>query len=123
MSLPKLLFIESHGPLAQLLKETLTRAAGLTVVGAAESVEEAIPLLLPGEIDAVIIDLNVVDMDRLEALSTIMHRAPATRIILLIDQDDERYYATAAQKGAQACVRKQTIATELIPVVHRVLVN
>ena len=123
MSLPKLLFIERHGPLAQLLKETLSRESGLVVVGEVESVQEALPLLLTGGIDAVIIDLNVADMGRLEAISIILDSAPSTRVILLIDQDDQRYHEAAAEKGVQACVPKQLIATELIPAVQNVLVN
>ena len=123
MTLPNLLFIESHGPLARLLKETVNREAGLVVVGEAESVEEALPLLSTGEIDAVIIDLNVADMGRLEAISIILDSAPSTRVILLIDQDDQRYYEAAAEKGVQACVPKHLIATELVPTVQNVLVN
>ena len=76
-----------------------------------------------GGIDAVIVDLNVADMGRLEAISIILESAPGTQVILLIDQDDERYYEAAAEKGVQACVPKQLIATELVPTVQSVLVN
>ena len=123
MSHPKLLFIESHGPLARLLKETLEREIGLIVAGEVGTVGEALPLLLTGSIDVVIIDLNVADMGRLEAISSILESAPGTQVILLIDQDDQRYYEAAAEKGVQACVPKQLIATELVPTVQSVLVN
>ncbi len=42
-------------------------------------------------------------------------------MILLIDQDDQRYHKTAARKGAWACIRKVLIATELMPVVKKAL--
>jgi DNA-binding NarL/FixJ family response regulator len=88
-----------------------------------DSVQGALSGLLTNQVDAVIVDLNVDDMCGLGAIPLILEKAPSSKVILLIDQDDHRYYEAAAKKGACACVRKHLIATELVPTLYDVLEN
>ncbi len=116
-----LLLIESHVPLARLLRETLLREFGLELIGEAKSAQAALTLLKGVTPDVVILDLNLADMCGLEAISLVLERASSTKVILLIDQDDQRYHQAAARKGAWACICKALIATELNPMVKRAL--
>jgi DNA-binding NarL/FixJ family response regulator len=103
------------------LKETLRLAAGLQLVGEADRIEDGLAVLQRSEIDVVILDLNLARISGLDVIPLILEQAPTARVILLLDQNDHRYHKAAAKKGASACVVKQSIATELVPTVQRVV--
>jgi DNA-binding NarL/FixJ family response regulator len=117
----KLLLIESHPSLARLLREALLKESGLELIGEANSARAALALLEVVNPDVVILDLNLTDMCGLEVIPLLLKRASSSRVILLIDQDDQRYYQTAVRKGAWACIRKALVATDLVPTVKRAL--
>lgn len=117
----KLLSIENHASLASVLREMILREPGLELVGEAGSAATALELLPQVEPDAVILDINLPDMCGLEVIPLILAQLPSTRVILLTSHDDPRYQQAAAEKGACACIRKELIATCLIPAVKQSL--
>ena len=117
----RLLLAENHGPLAGLLKETLLGEPGLELIGEAVNAQAALALLAEARPDVVILDLNLPDMCGLEAIPLLLEGMPSAKVLLLTDQDDQRYQQAAARNGASACVRKDRIASDLVPAVRRAL--
>jgi DNA-binding NarL/FixJ family response regulator len=72
--------------------------------------------------DVVIVDSNLPDICGVDAIPLILKWVPAAQIILLSDQEENRYSQVALKLGAVACIRKELIATDLVPVISN-LVN
>jgi DNA-binding NarL/FixJ family response regulator len=121
MDSARLLLVESHGPLAAFLLETLSQEPGFSLLDGVYSVRQALTVLIHTPVDAVIIDLTLNDMCGLEAIPLILQNSPLVKVILLVDHTDHRYIEAAVQKGAYGCVCKHLIATDLIPAVQRAL--
>jgi DNA-binding NarL/FixJ family response regulator len=67
--------------------------------------------------DVVIVDSNLPDICGVDAIPLILRWLPSARIILLSDQEENRYSQVAIKLGAVACIRKELIATDLVPVI------
>lgn len=117
----KILVIENHIPFANLLKEILQRGPGSQIIEA-NCLRAAFALLADSAPEIVILDLDLLDTWGIQAISRIRQMAPQTRIICL-NEDEQRYNQAAFLQGAQACVRKEFIATDLVPAVVQVLSN
>ena len=117
----KILVIENHIPLADLLKEILQGEPGSQVIEA-NCLRTAFILLADFAPEIVILDLDLPDNWGIQAISLIRQLAPQTPIICL-NEDEQRYDQAAFRQGAQACIRKEFIATDLIPALVQVLSN
>ena len=117
----RILVIENHIPLAGLIKEILQRESGLQVIEA-NCLQAAFALLADSTPEIVILDLDLLDTWGMQAISRIRQLVPQARIICMTE-DEQRYNQAAFRQGAQACVRKEFIATDLVPAVAQVLSN
>jgi DNA-binding NarL/FixJ family response regulator len=116
----RILVIENHVPLADLLVEILQQEKGL-LVGVIRDLGAVAKQLLDDEPQIVIVDENLPGQYGLAAIRFILDTLPSTRVILLNDQDDHRYLDAAHRSGAIACVRKDLVATDLVPAVKEIM--
>lgn len=116
----RVLIIENHVPLANLLVEILQRECNLEVVGVAQSFNEAAMGLLQAKPKIVIADWHLPDACGQDTARLICAQFPAVRLILLNDENEHRYSEVALKQGAAACVCKSLIATDLVPTVMEI---
>ncbi len=116
----RVLIVENHIPLANLLVEILERECGVQVIGLARSYGEAAPYLAQDKPTIAVVDWHLPDLCGLETAHCLRERFPDTRLILLNDEDEHRYAQVALEQGAAAYICKSLIATDLIPALEKI---
>ncbi len=102
-----------HLALASLIREILLCEPGIRIVGEAAGLYAAASALALCKPDLVLLDSSLPDASGLEAIAQLAKAVPNARFVLLCDDDDKRYRAAAAKRGA-TCVRKDRVVTDLI---------
>lgn len=92
----------------------ILKAAGLVVVGQANSAEAGIDLILREQPDLVTMDVNLGRMDGIEATRQIMAQLP-TCIVVMTAYAQPVYQKAAQQAGASGYIIKPFLAITAIP--------
>ncbi len=99
------------------IRKLLLFEPAIEVVGVAASGREAVDLTIAHEPDVVLLDINMPDMDGLQALNMIRAEKPLTQVIMLTVQDDPGYLREALQLGARDYLIKPPMIDDLLETV------
>ncbi len=91
----------------------------IEVVGAARSGKEAIDLSSEIKPDVVIMDINMPDMDGIQATEAIRRKIPYIQVVILSVQSDQNYMRKAMLAGARDFLSKPPSIDELTAAIHR----
>ncbi|HEX6619094.1 MAG TPA: response regulator [Solirubrobacteraceae bacterium] len=89
-----------------LLRYTLQEDPGIEVVGEAADGMAAIQVAERLQPDVVLLDLTMPILDGMDAIATLLERAPAARVVALSGWGAERMEQAALDQGAIAYVEK-----------------
>lgn len=117
----KVLVVEHNPMLSALLAQAFCNEPGFGLVSHASQVVHALGLLSDKHHDVVVMDVLLPDVGVLDAISLVLEKSPQSQVILLADRDETRYYQSAARYGATGCIRKDHIATQLMPLVKQLV--
>jgi DNA-binding NarL/FixJ family response regulator len=110
----RLVLIDDH----RLLLDSLATAIGgqddLQVVGTAESVHAALPVLERTRPDIVLLDLRLAGDDAVASIPTVARAAGGAKVVLLTATHDRRHAARAIEAGAAGYLTKQQPLPELL---------
>jgi len=120
MSNNRVLLIERSTILAQLIKQVLQNDPTLELVGHAISASEASHLVAETRPDLILIDAPLRGMGIQDVIPLVLSRAPSAQVIVLTDQWESRYLKAVVRYGISNCIRKDRIATDLVPTVNRI---
>ncbi|WP_448627830.1 response regulator [Geodermatophilus sp. URMC 64] len=113
----RVLVVDDHALVREMLAELLSQEAGLTVVGACEDGSQVVDAAARLRPDVIVMDLNMPVMDGLAATEALRALAPEPRVVVLTaDGDGARPRAAAA--GADALVPKSADPEELLTCVR-----
>jgi len=107
------LILEPNPLQRRLLVELLARQPGMALVGVASTLEETLALCRSRRPDLVVAGLGPALFHGLETIHQIKECQPQTRILALLDMDDERYREAARLQGATYCVAKTALGRQL----------
>jgi DNA-binding NarL/FixJ family response regulator len=111
----RLLLTDSHASACEVLRVTLSAAAGLEIVGAATSSEELLEQLPTVGATLLLFDLTLPGAADAFALLPILHeRHPQLRILACSGLTNEQYIARAFDLGAHGYILKSSSPTELV---------
>lgn len=102
----RVLIVDDQLPFRNAARGVVDRLAGYEVVGEAESGEEALVLAAELAPDLVLMDINMGEMDGIEATGHIIGRDPAVMVVLLSTYDLDDLPSEARTSGASAYVPK-----------------
>jgi two-component system, NarL family, nitrate/nitrite response regulator NarL len=71
--------------------------------------------------DVILLDMNMPGVSGLAAARLLRKEMPATRIVIMSQNDASIMHASAIQAGANACVDKASIGNSLVPTIRAVL--
>ena len=100
---------------------SLLRTNSMEVCGEAEDGKKAIQKVQELRPDLVLLDINMPNMDGIEAAYEIHRIAPSAKILFLTIHDSPEVFAAARLLGADGLVPKSAAGTQLIPTVKRLL--
>ncbi|MBE3549981.1 MAG: Transcriptional regulator DegU, LuxR family [Brockia lithotrophica] len=115
-----ILLADDHALFREGLRHILGQEEGFTIVGEARSGHEAVDkaaLLTP---DVVLMDINMPEMNGIEATRKIRALGLPTRVIVLSIHDDEEYVRRALLAGADGYLLKEIDAQTLVSAVRAV---
>lgn len=91
----------------------------INVVGTARTGKDAIRQAVSLDPDVVLMDINMPDMDGIEATERIQEQAPISQIVILSVQGDTNYMRRAMLAGARDFLTKPPKSDELVTVIRR----
>jgi pilus assembly protein CpaE len=92
----------------------------INVVGTARTGADAIKQTMALDPDVVLMDINMPDMDGIEATERIQEQSPISQIVILSVQGDTNYMRRAMLAGAKYFLTKPPKSDELVDVIRTV---
>ncbi len=102
----RVLLVDDMADTREMIKKMLSFDEQFLVVGSAGNGREGVNLAKELNPDIVIMDINMPDMDGLEAASRITKGVPTTGVIMMSVQDDQDYMQKAMLAGARFFLNK-----------------
>lgn len=110
----RVLVVDDHRTVTDLLKIGLDRETDLDCVGVAHNAATALLEVDRLQPDLVVMDLQLGDDDGLEVVARILERRPQTRVVVLTAHADAGLVSRAAQAGACWLLAKDGSLPELL---------
>jgi DNA-binding NarL/FixJ family response regulator len=120
MSDIRVLIVEDQTLMRDGLHTILELSPGFTVVGEAENGQQAVKSALVLHPDIVLMDVQMPEMNGIEATAQITGALSATKVILLTTFDIDEYVFAGIEAGARGYLLKETPAAELLDTIRRV---
>ncbi len=117
----KILLVDDHPLLREGLGRLISAEPGISVCGAAGSVQEALSLVESAKPDLVITDLTLPGRNGLELIKDMAVIHPSLPVIVLSMHDEVIYAERALRAGARGYVMKNAPPERLIEAIHMVL--
>ncbi|MFJ7831949.1 response regulator [Peribacillus sp. NPDC097284] len=113
-----IIIIDDHQLFREGVKRILDFESSFDVVAEGDDGSEAMDLVEEYKPDVVIMDINMPNMNGVEATKMLVQRYPDTKVIILSIHDDENYVQHALKTGAQGYLLKEMDADALIDAVR-----
>lgn len=104
----RILLCDDHEVVREGLRGLIARQEGMTVVGEAGTVAEAVDAAARTKPDVVIMDVRLPDGSGVEACRTIREARPLTKVIMLTSYADDEALFASIIAGASGYLLKQT---------------
>jgi len=115
----RVLIVDDIAETRETVRRLLQFDTTIEVLGGAQSGLEAIAQCEQLKPDVVLMDINMPDMNGIEATEAIRKKTPFSQVIILSVQDDPGYYRKAMLAGARDFISKPPMIDELTAAIHR----
>ena len=109
-----ILLVDDQELLCEVLKTWLQEESDLKVVGVAKNGKEALSKIEMFQPDIVLMDIDMPEMDGLNAAQIISDRFPEVKVIFLSGHEEDDYLGKSLRTGAKGYLLKNTTAQELV---------
>lgn len=117
------LLVDDHSIVRKGCRAILENQKDITVVGEAETGQEALKKAKELNPEIIVLDINLPGLNGIEIINRLRSRHQPTKIVVLSVYQDEMYVYRALEAGAAAYVVKQGAAQELIDAIEAVAAN
>ena len=114
-----MLIAESHPLFRQAIAEVLERMSRVKLVAKVGNGWEVMPTSIKLKPDIVLMDFHLPGLSGLEVTNLIKRELPQIAVVILLDEEDEKYIKAVEQSGAQAHLVKSRLAQELPALLDR----
>lgn len=108
------MLVDDHAVVRMGFRLLLEGSRDITVLGEAESGEEAVRRFAELKPDVVVMDISMPGIGGLEAIERILAKQPGTRILVLSAHEDAMHARRVLKGGAAGYLTKRSAAEELI---------
>lgn len=120
MTQTRIAIVDDHELFREGLKRIFDLEDEFKVVAEGRTGREAIRIASDQKPEIMILDINMPDMNGIEATKQLSLLSPETRVLILSIHDDESYITHALEAGASGFLLKEVASTELISAVRAV---
>jgi DNA-binding NarL/FixJ family response regulator len=117
----RILVVDDNEYVRRGVLNILTSNKDLEVCGVALDGHEAIQKAAELAPDLILLDISMPGMDGLEAARILRTEVPAAKILIMSQHDPDQILQRALDAGAQGCVDKGRLATDLLPSIERIM--
>lgn len=119
----RILLVDDQTLLCEVLKTWLEVEEDFQVIGVAHNGNEALSKIEVLHPDIVLMDIDMPEMDGLDATQIISEHYPDVKVIFLSGHDEDDYLGKSLRSGAKGYLLKNTTAEELAQKVRQVYHN
>ena len=105
---------DDHPLVLEGVRSSLETFPHIEIVATASTGRELLDVARQHQTDIAIVDINMPDLNGLEATARLKAELPGTRILILSMHDDDEYVATAIEGGARGYVLKDVSTKEIV---------
>lgn len=116
----KVLLVDDHDLVRSGIKKLLSDSHDIEIVGEAASGIEALKLVERLKPNVVLMDVNMPEMDGLEATKKIHQKYPNVKVLVLSVHDDDPYPSRVLQAGALGYITKGAATDEMLSAIRAV---
>ncbi len=116
----RLLLADDHAVVRSGLRMLLEAQPDMTIVGEAETGQEAIRRVAELSPDVVLMDIEMPGMNGIEATRRIKANAPASAVLALTMYEDDQYFFEMLRAGASGYVPKRAAPDESVSAIRAV---
>lgn len=117
----RILVVDDHAILRQGIRSLIENVPRLTVCAEAADGKEAIEKALEFKPDLVLMDINMPEMNGIEATKEIKHLLPSTTVMMLTLHDSPLFAEQAREAGAEQTLSKSSGLDVLVDAIASVL--
>lgn len=117
----KLAIVDDHALLREGLKLLLNDTAGIRVVAESGTGKEAIRIATSGNIDALLLDINLPDISGIDVLETIRRVNKELPILILSSHKESQYALRCLKSGANGYIGKHETSKEVIKAIQTIV--
>jgi len=117
----RIFIVDDHILIREGLKKILSTESDLTIVGEAQSGNEALDKLDKCCCDVLLLDIALPDKNGLEVLKEMKTRHPKVHVMILSLYPEERYALRAMKDGADGYITKNSATDELFLAIRTVI--
>ena len=114
----KLLIVTDVPDSLTALQSMLSNSSNITIIGTAETAQEAVTMADIHEPDVVVMDYDMPGLDGAEATRTILHQDASVQVIMLSVVNDANDIRTAMRAGARDYLIKPLAEGELVETIN-----
>ena len=115
-----ILLVDDQELLCEVLKTWLQEESDFKVVGVAQNGKEGLSKIEMLQPDIVLMDIEMPEMDGLNAAQIISDRFPEVKVIFLSGHEEDDYLGKSLRTGAKGYLLKNTTAQELVTRIRHV---
>lgn len=116
----KVLLVDDHPLVLEGIRAVIETFSHIEVVGATSSAAEALAIAGRTEPDVVMMDINMPDLNGIDAIELFKEQHPNTRLLMLSMHDSREYISTSVMYGASGYVLKDVTTSEIIAAIEAV---
>ena len=116
----RLVLADDHAMVRESMRDILNLQPDMEVVGEARTGIEAVRLTILLHPDVILMDIEMPEMDGLEATRNILDQCPEAAILVLTGHEDEAHIFSLLEVGAEGYVLKSSRLAELLSAIRAV---
>ena len=116
----RILIADDHPLVLEGIQACLDSVRHIEVVATARTGQEALRLASEHRPDIVLLDINMPELNGLDAIKAFKEQLPKTRVLILSMHDNREYIATALKYGARGYVLKDVPVKEIVAAIDAI---
>ncbi len=111
---------DDHTIVREGLKQLLTAADDLIVVGEAQNGHEVLQRIRENHFDVLLLDMSMPGKSGIELIKQVHSEKPKLRILVLSMHEEEEYAVRALKAGAAGYITKESASAQLVAAIRKV---
>lgn len=116
----RIVVADDHTIVREGLKQLLSGAGDLAVVGEAQNGHEVLERVRVLDFDVLLLDMSMPGKSGIELIKQVRAEKPKLRVLVLSMHEEEQYAVRAIKAGASGYLTKESATAQLVSAIHKV---